>query len=268
MPTPEEEAAVKAAADKARDEAAQRQIEEARKATADAQAAAAKATAEADAARKAREEATAKATTTDTDEDADLKGLPKAVRDELVQARKGRREAEAAAKAAEQKAAQEEAAFRAKLTELEGRHNATEARLEIERLDRELHEAAPHVQAPEVREFLRAAYKASGSKEPIGTWLASDAVTKHPIHGPLAAAPRNVDDGTTTVRTAPPIGRGTRPGSPPVKGRVSVDAIRAARTPQAFDAIAEDWRKDLSDQIGRPVGGGGKRAKVRTGAGK
>jgi translation initiation factor IF-2 len=262
MPTPEEEAAARAAQERAQQEAAQRQLEEARKATAEAQAAAAKATAEADAARKAREET---ATPDDLLSDEERKHWPKPLRDEATKLRQQKREAEAAKAAAETRAAQEEAAFRAKLTELESRHNATEARLEQERLDRELLEAAPHVHAPEVRELLRTAYRASGSKEPIGSWVASDAVTKHPIHGVLVAAPRNPDSGSTEVRHAPPIGRGTRPGQPPTKGRVSPDAIARAKTPAAFDAIAEEWKADLAEQFGRPVGSGGKRAKAAAG---
>jgi hypothetical protein len=258
--TPEEQAAKAAqdaAAQAAATKAAQEQIEAARKATAEATAAAAKATAEAEAARKAREP--------EPEEDPDLKGLPKSVRDELTAARLGKREAEAAKAEAEARAAKEQAAFREGLAELQRKHADTETRLETERLERELVEAAPHVQAPAVRTLVLDAYKAhraAGGTGTVGEFLASDAVTKSPIYGPLTAAPRNTDGGTTTVRHAPPIGRGARPGAAPSKQRVSPEAIAAAKTPTAFDAIAEDWRADLTAEFGRPVGSGGKRAKA------
>lgn len=265
--TEEEKAAAAKAAAEAQ-QAQQRALEDARKATEQAQAAAKLAQEQADAAKRQREDLEANAKKQpkpDADqEDEDLKGLPKSVREELVEARRLRREAEQAKAEAEARAEAERKAFATKLAELETGQKATQARLEQERLERELVETAPHVQAPEVRRMLLGAYREAvpDGKTSLGEWLASEGATKHPIYGVFLTPPKVESD--TVVRNAPPISRGARPGGPPAKTRVSETAKQAAVTPAGFDAIANDWRADLSERYGRPVGSGGKRARGKS----
>ena len=277
MPTPEElEAQRRKAVDDAV-AAANAAAEDARKAAAKIEAdakvareAAAREAREA-AAREAREAAAREAAdaakkgdaaVSADDEPPEWKGLPAGVIRELRESRK---------KAAKEREAREqaEAQSRTELADLKRRLEAQERAAAVREADDQILDAyprAPALRDPAVRDGLRATYEAYRASVPagdavlpIGAWLRTDAVTKHPLYR-LAIAESAEDPGVTvdrargtaaTARTAvraPEVGRGAGASGAAGTGKLTPQQIvDISRDRRAFAANQDAIRDQLAE---------------------
>jgi hypothetical protein len=127
----------------------------------------------------------------------------------------------------------------------------TAAQLEQERLDKQLLEANPAALAvPERRAYFRDLYDQRADKALTPQqWLASEAVTKHPVASlllqPTAPPP------PTSAPLAPNPLAGTQPGNPAPHGGSTPEEIRAAgNSPATWRATAAKHRAALEQRLG------------------